>query len=245
MRLLALAAASLLLAACQLRLAADVAVEQDGSGTLTIQVALDDELAGLLEESGSDPLDGLQEASQLADGWSVDVQEQDGVAVTLTAPFDDPAGFERLTGELHAALDPADGALFRDLRLRVDDDGAARFSGRIGLLLPSTPGAEGAEVRFDAGDLERLLEERGDDFVRYELRLTLPAAPSQHDADRASGRTLVWRAPVSSLRAVSAESPGPSATPLLTALAVLAVSAAATATGVVLVRRHGPRRQGP
>lgn len=245
MRLLALAAASLLLlTACQLRLGADVTVGQDGSGSIAVRVALDQELVGLLDEAGVDPLEGLEEAQQLAPDWQVEVREGEGVEVTLTAPFDDPAGFERLAGDLHAALDPADGALYRDLRLRVDGDGSAAFSGRLGLLLPAAPGAEGAGVQFDRDDLQRLLDERGDEFVRYELRLTLPAEPSQHDADEVSGRSLVWRAPVGSLRDVSATSPAPAATSLPVAAAVVVVSAAAAAAGVVLVRRRGARRGG-
>lgn len=246
MRLLWLALACMALSACQLSLAADVAVDRDGSGTVSVVVALDEELATLLEDAGANPLEGLQDAEALAPEWSVQVDEQGGLQVTLSAEFGAPGEFERLLAGLHDAVDPADGALFRGMRLAVDEDGAVDFSGQVGLVLPEAPGAEGAGVRFDADDLDRLLRERGDELVRYELRLTLPGPPDRHDADDVSGRTLTWRAPVGDLRQVSASSPAPSSAPLPAAIAVLVVSVAAGATGVVVVRRRGGRpRESP
>jgi phosphatidylinositol mannoside-binding LppM-like protein len=160
--------------------------------------------------------------------------------VTLRARFDDPEEFATLTDGVHGALDDEDARLFQRLRLRRLDGGAVAFEGRVGLLLPVAPGARGEGIAFDADDLERLLEERGDELVRYEVRVTLPAAPREHDGDVAEGRSVTWRAPVGELRAISAVSQVPSRLPpwLVPALAVALVAAVVTAAVVVLQRRR-------
>lgn len=240
-RLLLLVVASMLVPACQLRLGTDVTVGADGSGQLELRVALDRELTRLLTDAGVDPLEGLEEARRLAPDWSVEVSRREGTEATLRASFAEPSGLADLAEGLHAALDPADGALFRDLALMVEDSGAARFSGRVGLLLPDSPGAEGEGVRFDMDDVRRLIRDSGENLVAYEFRVTLPAAPESHDADRVSGRTLTWRAPVGSLREVSAASPAPGGTEPVVAVAVALLSAAVAALALVLLRRRRAR----
>lgn len=239
--LVLLAVASMLVTACQLRLGTDVTVQADGSGQLELRVALDRELTRLMADAGVDPVEGLEEARRRAPGWSVEVSQGEGTSATLRASFDEPSGLAELARGLHAALDPADGALFRDLALTVEDSGAARFSGRVGLLLPDSPGAEGPGVRFDMEDVRRLIRDSGEELVRYDVRVTLPAAPGRHDADRVSGRTLTWRAPVGSLREVSATSPAPGGTEPVAAAAAALLAAAVTALAVVLIRRRRAR----
>lgn len=231
--------ALVLASACQVRLASDVTIERDGSGTFAFQVSLDEELTTVLQDAGMDPLEGLEEASAAAPGWEVVRQPDDdgGVGVRLRASFDDPSGFQRLAADLNAALDQDDLRVHEDLRLERRDGGALAISGRVGLRLPAAPGAEGVGVGFDADDLQRLLEERGDEFVRYDVRVTLPAAPVSHDADEFDGDSLIWHAPLGQMRTISAVSADPGPPPLLVA-ALIALGAAAVAFVAVLVWRR-------
>lgn len=229
---------TVLVSACQLRLAVDVTVGARGSGTLGLAVALDDELVEVLDEAGVDVLAGLDELRDAAPGWTIDkVERRDGsLELRLEASFDDPEGFAALVDGLDDALDEDDAHLYDDLRLLRRDDGAVAFAGQIGLLLPTTAGARGAGANFDGDDLERLLATRGEDLVRYELRLTLPAPPREHNADDVSGSSLVWRAPIGELRGVSAVSAVPGG-PSPLAFAVVAL-AAASVTALLVTALH-------
>ncbi len=240
--LLALLAA-VLLSACELRLAGDVRVGPDGDGTLELLIALDAELHELLLDAGVDPLRGIDEVSRAAPAWTVDQVPGDdgGLSVSLSADFDDPDEFASLVDGLHASLDADDGALWDGLRLEVTD-GSVRFVGRAGLVVPRFPGADG-DVEFDEDDLARLVRERGSEFVRYDLRVTMPGEVVAHDADELDGSTVVWNLPVGELRDVSVTSELATAgTPLmLTAVALLV--AAGTAVTVVAVRTRRASKQ--
>lgn len=223
--------AAVLTSACQLRLAVDVRTGSRGSGTFGLAVALDEELAEVLDEAGVDVLAGLDDVRAAAPSWRIEKMERGdrGLEVRLESSFDDPEEFATLVDSLDDALNEEDAHLYDNLRLRRGDDGAVAFEGRIGLVLPTAPGARGAGVAFDADDLERLLATRGEELVRYELRVTLPAPPREHDADEVRGMSLVWRAPIGEFRDVSALSAVPrAASPLLfTGLALVAAAVTA------------------
>lgn len=237
--LLPLVMLALLASACQVRLAADVAIGRDGSGTFEFAVAIDEELAQDLREAGVEPLAGLEDAGD-SSRWEVVGEEPDdgGVRVRLQASFDDPDGLAQLSADLHRSLDRDDVRVHDGLRLERRDDGSMAFSGRVGLALPAAPGAEGQGVGFDAEDLERLLEERGEEFVRYDVRVTLPGEPLEHDADEVDGTALVWRAPVDGMREISAVSAPPGTPPLVIAVAVGLLVAVVTGVGAYLRRRR-------
>ncbi|HEX2026849.1 MAG TPA: hypothetical protein VHF25_02490 [Nitriliruptorales bacterium] len=241
--LAAVVAAALGASACQLRLATDIAVDADLQGSFEVAVALDAELTRILRDAGVDVLAGLEELRADAPGWTVQRQEpaSGGVEVRARARFDGSGDFAALAASLQEALDEDDARLFEDLQLRRLEGGAIAFDGAVGLVLPAAPGARGAGVGFDRDDLERLLASRGDELVRYDVRVTLPAPPRRHDADRVDGRSLTWRAPVGQLRPVDAvsEDPGPG----VLVLALVAVAAAvASALLVTTVRRRWRRR---
>lgn len=233
--------AACLLSACQLRLATDVAVGRDGGGAFEFGVSLDQELADALRDAGLEPLEDLEEVAAQARGWQVTEQRTDdgGLAVRLRASFDRPDGLGELADELHAGLDEEDVRVHEGLTLEGREDGSFAVTGRVGLRLPAAPGAEGQGVGFDAEDLQRLLDERGDELVRYDVRVTLPADPVRHDADEVDGASLRWRAPVGRMRSISAVSavPGPSR---WLVVAGVALAAAGVAFAVVtLLRRRG------
>lgn len=237
---LLLALVALLASACQVRMATDIAVGRDGSGTFEFAVAVDAELTQDLQEAGVEPLAGLEDVEDTATGWEVVAEspEDGGVGVRLRATFDDPDGLAELATDLHLELDRDDLRVHDGIRLERRDDGSIALDGRVGLRLPAAPGAEGQAVGFDAEDLERLLEERGDEFVRYDVRITLPAAPVDHDADEVDGNSLVWHAPVTGMRAISTVSAAPGPPPLLIATGVGLTAALVTGLVALLWRRR-------
>lgn len=241
-RALLLVLIALLASACQVRLATDIAVGQDGSGTFEFAVSIDEELAQDLRDAGVEPLEGLENVR--GSTWEVVREEPSdgGVGVRMRARFDGPEELNTLADDLHAELDQDDLRVHDGLRLERREDGSVALSGRVGLRLPAAPGAEGAGVAFDAEDLQRLLEERGEEFVRYDVRVTLPAEPVEHDADEVDGHSLIWQAPVvqtvDEMREISAVSAAPGLSVVLIAAAVAMVAAVVAALGVLWWRRR-------
>lgn len=230
-----------LLPACQLRLAADVRVEDTGAGTFEVAVGLDRELTELLDDAGVDLLAGLQEIRERRPSWTIETAEEDGdggMVVRLRADFSDPEELSRLVAELHEGLDEEDPRILDGVRLVAQDGGGFAFTAEAGFIPPSSPGARGEGLAFDEEDLDRLLSERGDEFVRYDLRVTLPGEIVEHNADEVDGTSLVWRAPIGEfeqVRAVSEPADDTAFEEIATVGALAAILAAAT---TVLVRRR-------
>lgn len=228
------------LSACQLRIAVDVAVEESGAGAFELQVAADEELAELLADAGADPLADLDALRAVVPDWTVTLDEGAELAVTFATTFEEPADLAERTDRLHDALDDIDGRLFDDLALVLEDD-RLRFTGALGVVPPEVPGATGAGVEFDVDDLRRLLEERGDEFVRYDLRVTLPRPAVEHDADEVEGRSLTWNLPVGELRRVEAVASVGSDRTWWIAGGVAALAAVVSASVIVSLRLRGRR----
>lgn len=235
--------AVVLLAACELSVALDVDVDRAGGGTVDLHLVLDDELLRILEDASVDPLRDLDVVTTRDGLWSIETEEPEGggLAVRLSAPFDDPDGFEALLADLHRGLDEHDPRISEQLRLQVRDGGAVALEGRVGLIPPTSPGVRGEGVGFDDDALARLVEERGDEFARYDVRVTLPAAPEEHDGDAVDGTSITWNAPIGELRDVSAvsERPGPPWVIVIAAVALVA-AVAAFIGGIVWRRRRDP-----
>ncbi len=236
--------AALLGPACQLRLAVDVDVRTDGGGELRLVAAIDPELGSLLQDVGVDPTAGLDTLAQSTQQWSIDVTDDDaGTRVSLPTTFADPEDFNARVAALHEALDAADGRLFDRFELRFDEDGDLVFEGRAGLIPPTMPGMSGTGVAFDEDDLARLFAERGDELVRYDLRVRMPGEVIADDADAGSGTVRDWRLPVGEERDVFVEAAAhpPILAPALIATVLLIV--AGTALGVVMLRTSRRNRQ--
>lgn len=242
--MLALLALALASVGCQLRLAADVVVEADGAGWVELAYAVDEELAELLEAAGVDLQEGLGDAATAAsaDGWELVEGEGGTAGARFRAEFDDPAEFERLMAAVHEGLGVDEGLLFRDLQLDVRE-GRAAFTGAAGVVLPEAVGAEGDGIAFDREDLDELISARGTDAVRYDLRLTLPDEPVEHDADVVEGRTLVWELPVGQLEGISARSEAPADPTIAIAAAAGLLAAALAAVGTAWLRRRRSLRR--
>lgn len=234
---------SVLLVGCQLRLGADVTIAADGSGRFELLVALDPELSDFLADAGVDPAEGIEELRASAPAWEITHEEGDGgQELRFGADFEDPQELSRLVDDLHAALDPEDGRILDQVVVHRTSDGAVTFEAMAGLVPPSTVGASGSGVDVDGEDLLAFLDERGDEFVRYDLRVTLPAQPVSSDADEVDGRTLVWHLPVGEQRLVTARSAVPRDITWLLAAGVGMGALLVTWLVVAGVRRRRARR---
>lgn len=237
-----LALVAVLTSACQLSLATDIGVAADGSGTLEVAVAIDDELGRLLDDAGVDLALGLAEADAAASDWELEeIPRGEGREVRLRTAFAVPEELGRRVEELHAGLDDTDPAVLSDVELQVDEEGRVAFTAEAGLRLPTTTGATGDGVTFDAEDLADLLEREEGAAARYELRLTLPGRPTAHDADARQGRSLTWTLPIGEMRSVRAMSEPPVDRTWLLVGATFLASAAAATVLVVGARRRGRR----
>lgn len=242
-KLLCLALVALAVTACDLRLATDITVDRDGSGTFEVAVALDAELTEMMREADVDLLAGLDDVREVERDWQIDhsVLPGGGREVRLRSRFDDPGGFTELARGFHGFLDADDPRLWEGLQLRRLDDRSFELVGRIGFLPPTSPGARGEGVAFDEDAFRRLIEERGEEFVRFDVRVTFPEEAASHDADHVEGRSLVWDAPVGELRAITARSQPVSRWPVVTIVAVGLVAFVAALLAGVAWRRLARR----
>lgn len=194
---------AVLASACQVRVGTEVAVGRDGDGRLAVTVVLDEELLASLDADEVDPFAGLD---ALPEPWTAERRSEDGgQAVTVAASFEDPAGLQQRVADLQDGLDGEDPALLDDVELAVGEDGAATFGARAGFRPPSSTGFDGdGVVAFDGDALAALLEERGDEVLRVDLRVTLPGPVVDSNADEVDGATATWRLPTTELVAVRA-----------------------------------------
>lgn len=235
-RVVAVLTAALLLSACQVRLASDLGVNPDGSGTLTVTVAIDQELWESLTADDFDPFAGLTPLTEA--GWTSEAEADDGgQRLEIRTDFTSPADLAAKVAELHEGLDEEDPRILADPVLEVDDDRAS-LSLRAGLVPPTSTGIEGDGIRFDGEDLAALLAERGDEVFRYDLRVTMPGPIESSDADEVDGRSATWHLPADGMRDVTVSSQVAAGRTLLVAGAAGLLAFALVGVTVVLVRRR-------
>ncbi len=233
-----LAAISCLLSACELRMATEIALDRDGSGTLVVSVALDEESAADLTAAGLVPTEGLVQAAERAPGWRVSAIEGLTAAVRLEHDFEEPSEVESLLRTLTSRLGVEDGTAWDGLAVERQPDGTIALHGRAGIVAPTVAGAEGSAVTFDGDDLADLLDERGRQAVRHDLQVVWRGQVSASDADRVDDDALVWELPTGTLRTVSAAlvpTPGPPTLLLAGAAALVAVTVALV---TIMLRRR-------
>jgi hypothetical protein len=164
---------TLVLTACRIESNTKLDINDDGSGTLTVEIGLDDEFLALLTSQGGmtedDFLDSLLNqaggtASQRTDGdmnyWAV------------TTEIDD------LTN-LDAGIDETG---FSSFKYSFDDQGAK---------LTATLAADGGgdtlgEFGLDSSELT-------DDFISANLIVNMPGHVTEHNADEVRDGALIWK----------------------------------------------------
>ncbi len=231
---------AVLMAGCQLRVATDVVVEADGSGTISLRIVADEELAEALESAEVDLREGLDEAAAGAD-WEVSALEDEaGVGVELRTEYATPEELGERVAALSSALTEEDGALLRDVELTRTEDGGYDFSASAGIdpprIIGSLPLGEGA-VRFDGDDLAAALEEGGDELARADLRVTFPTVPVAEGAT-VDTTSATWQLPNHELTTVSATAPPLPVDRTAVLLAAAGVGAALVAAFAVRIWRR-------
>lgn len=245
-RVLLVALLGALLAGCQLRVATDVVVEVDGSGTASVRIVADQELAAALDEAEVDVLDGLDEAAEGADWQATAIDDEElGVGVELTTDFATAEELGQRVAELSAALTTDDGALLRDVELSRTEEGGYVFTATAGIDPPRVVGSlplDEGDVRFDGDDLAAALADGGDDVARHDLRVTFPTVPvPDAGADVATVETtsVTYALPNDELLTVGATAPPLPVDRQVVLLAAVGVGAALlTALAVRYLRRR-------
>ncbi|HSF87190.1 MAG TPA: hypothetical protein VLG28_16235 [Acidimicrobiia bacterium] len=181
--LLVAAVMMLLTTACRAEANFLVDVAEDGSGTVTVEFGLDDELQELLEGFGGGTEDLF---AQVPDGQDLETRTEGDMTYFFTSEaFSDPEGLEEAAG----VVEDAD-ASFEEFEVAVDD-GAATLNAII-----ETPNATEA-LEGLGGDALGGFDLAGD-FFTSSLVVSLPGELVETNADEilADGR-LRWDIPLS------------------------------------------------
>jgi hypothetical protein len=255
LRLLPLLALVALLAGC-VRVDLAIAVHDDGSGTLSLLAAVDQQLLSLMQQSGqsaTNPFDQLQQdQSQLPAGARVEPYSQDGfvgarltlpfaagddVAKTLEQTFADVASTATASGSgsnnpLAGLLGGANGGgPLEGLVLRKESNGGWRFEATVPTQVPDS-GSAG----IDPAMLKTMFKD-----ASFTVRLTLPGHIVATNADQQNGNELTWNIdPTGDARTLTALSApgGGNAGPAAIA-GLIALTAVLVGGGAWLARRHG------
>lgn len=159
-------------------------VNEDGSGIVSYQIAVKEDLMGLAGEE----LDLSEEVGDLPPGAEFQEYSEDGyTGVVVTVPIDDFSDMEKVQSALGGVSETTDieAGLADDLSISKDEDGVWQFS----MVMPSTDdglGFEGMEEGME-GLATLLLED-----AWFRVRIKLPGAISDHNADRIENGELVW-----------------------------------------------------
>ena len=176
-RFVVLVGLMLVLSGCKVTLEQSTVVNEDGSGTATVVVALDEEFRSLLESTGQD-VDGLAESfDERFEVTPLDDGEFTGVRAVTT--FEDPAELNDLL-----AATPAIGQASEQISL-TKDGRSFEFAASLGNVAEQIGEVAGAGDFIDA--------ESFDDIFNIAISMKLPGELQSHNADevRADG-TLVW-----------------------------------------------------
>lgn len=179
-----LALLAVVLGACRMDVDTRVAVEPTGSGTLAVDVVLDDDLVQSLTATGFDP------TPTRVPGWDVErVAVDGGERISIVTTFDDPDELSQRVDELAAGLDDEDPGLVESVDLELAEDGSSELAATVGLRLPSSTGVEGPGFA-DGQDLAALAADPEKFGATFSVEL--PGPVTAPDADRIDGTTATW-----------------------------------------------------
>lgn len=231
----------LLLTACEFRVYVDLVIQEDESGSLTVELSMDEALTSLVGAEFGGELSVGEDL--VPDGWNSAVVAEEGFeGIRATATF---ASLTALHGILSELAGMQDGS--PDL-------------GLLGFLASSVPSREGDNFRFrltipDAlgGVLEEGLAEAPvplelsllDEVFDIRVRLMLPGDVVAHNADLDNGEALVWHLSLTdSGRTLEAESRLPQPGVPMVVVWVAVVAALIVMIVVVLLIRSRRKNAG-
>lgn len=220
-RVIVLAGLMLLVSGCKVTLEQSTVVNEDGSGTATVVVALDEEFRSLLESTGQD-VDGFAESfDERFDVTPFDDGEFTGVRAVTT--FEDPTELNDLL-----AATPAIGQASEQISL-TKDGRSFEFGASLGNVAEQIGEVAGAGDFIDA--------ESFDDIFDISILMKLPGELQSHNADevRADG-TLVWN-----LTSVSdGELQASAETPVAWTIYIIAGGVIGALVGIAAMRSRRP-----
>jgi HAD superfamily hydrolase (TIGR01509 family) len=196
-RLLIIFFAALVLSACQVDVVVDVDVTEDGSGTVTLMAAFDDEI----DDAAPELLDGLRTEDLLPAGWIVDgprrTEGGGAVVVSATKPFASP---DDLGGVLDEIAGP--GTLFSDFAVertrsfaRTTYDVTGKINPRISFTTfgdDNISGLVGAPLGLSLAELQAAAGRPLEETVTLRFSITLPDTVVANTAD-VDGRVANWQ----------------------------------------------------
>ena len=200
-------------------------VEDDESGTFTIELSLDDELRQLLEEQGGEQFLGFtDQLNDPPDGWEAE-EFTEGVfqGVRVTTEFEDFESLQSKLSSIDAQLSQSELALpaaFQTLGLSRDGD---IFTFRADLADATSGLDQLSDQNVGGFDIAQII----DTIFTIRFIVTLPGEVLEHNADSLEGSTLVWQVTSSDttgvLMATSDAGSGPSTASLVGLAAVVLV----------------------
>lgn len=160
--------------ACKIETNFGATIGADGSGTVILEIGVDDEAAEFFLQ-GEDPFEG-NDFTDVPDAQAREERRGDMTFYIVEVPVDDVT-------EIREGLVGAEGGVLNDLTITVADD-RVTVSGS----------ASAEETVSDAGDLD--LDIPIDDIFSATVFFTMPGEILSHNADRQDGNTLYWEVPV-------------------------------------------------
>ncbi|MBI5089317.1 MAG: hypothetical protein HZB15_10795 [Actinobacteria bacterium] len=186
--------AALLVAGCRVDVTVDVAMVQNGSGTVTVTITADRQVVDQAPGLAADlRLDDLEDA-----GWTTEGPvgtDEGGLSITLARTFDTPEQATAIVASLNGPDGPFEALLFTREASKTAIEyrmaGTIQVDGLLGFADPDLIEAVGATPYLDA------IEERGytvDDAVGLTFHATLPGVVRETTATERSF-PLTWTVP--------------------------------------------------
>jgi len=196
LRILLFVFAALFLSACQVDAVVDVVVTEDGSGTVTLTTAFDEQIVELVPEIA----ENLQTSDLVSAGWEVDGPRRsetgNSVVVSATKAFASPDDLGGVLDEIAGA-----GTLFSDFQVertrsfaRTTYEVTGQIDPRISLTTfgdESITGLVGAPLGMSLAELQAAAGRPLEDTVSLEFSITLPDTVQANTND-ADGEIARW-----------------------------------------------------
>jgi hypothetical protein len=229
----------LLLSGCKLRADAAITVNADESGSVGLEVSLDEELRNVLTEQGQS-LDLTGQLDGLPDGWSAEpFVDGEFEGVRATTEFASFAELEATLQELEGSEFGSQGNLGDLLAgLQLGHDGNRYdFTATIDDVSGSFEGAIGDG--FGGVDVETLF----DSVFEVRVLVSLPGVITAHNGDAIDGSTVTWNIDLqTSGTTLSATSETEAAGPGLGVIVAIVAAVVLLGVAVVMVQRRNGQR---
>lgn len=177
--LILVAALALLTTACKIEINANIDINADKSGTIAIELGLDDEFADLMASMSDEPFDPttmFEDMDLESAPGAVQSEETRGdmTFYIVTIPVDDITDPQDLGGQA------AEG-LTEDITVTFTDE-----------LVSVVASVDASEALGGGGELDMFTPEMLAESFAVNIRITMPGEILSHNADSQDGNTLTW-----------------------------------------------------